>query len=202
VASSSGSVTCWIDQLKAGDPAAAQKVWERYFRRAVALARKKLQGIRRRAADEEDVALSALDSFCRGAKAGRFPQLADRHDLWQHIVLITARKAIDLVRHERRQKRGGGAVRGNSALDREGSSATAGMEQIAGAEPTPEFAAQLTEECERLLGLLDPEMRSIALWKMEGYTNEEIAATLGCVSRTIERKLGRIRTIWNHASNS
>jgi DNA-directed RNA polymerase specialized sigma24 family protein len=201
VASTSGSVTCWIDQLKAGDPAAAQKVWERYFRRAVALARKKLQGIRRRAADEEDVALSALDSFCRGAKAGRFPQLADRDDLWQHLVLLTSHKAIDLVRYERRQKRGGGAVRGDSALDN-GSSAPAGFQQIADPEPTPEFAAQMVEECERLLGMLAPELRAIALCKMEGYTNQEIAAKLGCVARTVERKLRVIRSVWNHANNS
>src|SRR5712692_10097078 len=169
--SSSGSITCWIDLLKAGDPAAAQKLWERCFERLVALARKKLRGIPRRAADEEDVALSALDSFCRGAKRGRYPQLADRDDLWQLLVLITARKAIDLVHYERRQKRGGGAVRGESALLKgEGSSATAGMEQVADAEPTPEFAAQMAEECERLLGMLTkPDLRSIALWKMEGY---------------------------------
>ena len=60
------SVTHWINQLKAGDPDAAQKLWERYFRRLVSLARKK-----RRAADEEDVALSAFDSFCRGAEQDR-----------------------------------------------------------------------------------------------------------------------------------
>jgi DNA-directed RNA polymerase specialized sigma24 family protein len=202
--SSSGSVTCWIGLLKAGDPAAAQKLWEGYFQRLVALARKKLRGIPRRAADEEDVALSALDSFCRGAERGRYPQLADRHDLWQHLVLVTARKAIDLVHYERRQKRGGGAVRGESALLRaEDSSAAAGLEQVADAEPTPAFAAQMAEECQRLLGMLTkPDLRSIALWKMEEYTNEEIAAKLGCVVRTVERKLRNIRAIWNQEIDS
>ena len=68
---SEGSVTSWLDQLKAGDTAAAQPLWEAYFRRLVALARGKLQGAPRRAADEEDVALSAFDSFCRGAEQGR-----------------------------------------------------------------------------------------------------------------------------------
>ena len=67
------SVTQWIDRLKAGDPDAAQELWERYFRRLVGLARKKLRAAPRRAADEEDVALSAFDSFCRGAEQGRFP---------------------------------------------------------------------------------------------------------------------------------
>src|SRR5690349_5237792 len=104
------SVTQWIDRLKAGDPDAAQKLWERYFRRLVGLARKKLRASPRRAADEEDVALSAFDSFCRGAGQDRFPRLHDRLDLWQLLVLLTARKAVDLAQHERRQKRGGGRI--------------------------------------------------------------------------------------------
>src|SRR6185369_9252315 len=112
------SVTQWINQLKAGDPDAAQKLWERYFRRLVSLARKKLRAAPRRAADEEDVALSAFGSFCRGAEQDRFPQLHDRLDLWQLLVLLTARKAVDLAQHERRQKRGGGAVLDEAALSR------------------------------------------------------------------------------------
>src|SRR5262245_62417052 len=47
-----GSVSHWLGQLKAGDRAAAQPLWERYFRRLVALARTRLQGTPRRAADE------------------------------------------------------------------------------------------------------------------------------------------------------
>src|SRR5205823_406810 len=110
--SSTGSITHWISRLKAGDEAAAQKLWECYFERLVRLARKKLRGFPRRAADEEDVALSAFDDFCRCAERGRFPRLSDRDDLWQVLVVLTERKAIKLVHHERRQKRGGGAAQG------------------------------------------------------------------------------------------
>ena len=100
--SSEGSVTRWLGALRAGDPAAAQQLWERYFHRLVGLARQRLCGARRRAADEEDVALSAFDSFYRAAEAGRFPQLADRDGLWRLLVTITARKAAHLVRDEGR----------------------------------------------------------------------------------------------------
>jgi DNA-directed RNA polymerase specialized sigma24 family protein len=192
------SVTQWIGLLKAGDPAAAQKLWQCFFERLVRLARKRLGGGRRRAADEEDVALSAFDSFCRGVRQGRFPQLRDRHNLWPLLVLITARKALDLLQHEGRKKRGGGAARGESALLGPGSSSLpAGLERVVDREPTPEYAAQVAEECRRLLGKLGgAELRSVALWKLEGYTNAEIAAKLGCVEGTVERKLRVIRTIW------
>jgi DNA-directed RNA polymerase specialized sigma24 family protein len=184
---SQGSVTHWIDQLKAGDPAAAQHLWERYFHRLVALARKKLRAAPRGAADQEDVALSAFDSFCRGAERGRFPQLNDRDNLWRLLFALTARKAFDLVRNERRQKRGGGAVR--VAADT--------LEQFLSREPTPELAAQMAEECQRLLDLLgDAELRAVALGKMEGDTTAEIAAKLRRSPRSIERKVQLIRNLW------
>src|SRR5262245_5593415 len=114
---SAGSVSNWLARLKAGDQAAAQPLWEGYSQRLVGLARARLPGAPRGAADEEDVALSAFASFCRGAEAGRFPQVADRDDLWRLLVLFTAHKALDRIRHERRHKRGGGAVGNAGALE-------------------------------------------------------------------------------------
>jgi DNA-directed RNA polymerase specialized sigma24 family protein len=148
------------------------------------------------------VALSAFDSFCRGAEQGRFPRLHDRSDLWQLLVVITDRKAIDLVQHERRARRGGGQVLDEGALAGANSSAEASpLHGIADREPSPEFAAQLAEECQRLLACLDDdELRAVALWKLEGYTIEEIAAKLGCVPRTVDRRLRLIRSTWEKES--
>ncbi len=200
MASSAGSDTDWIRQLEAGDPIAARELWQRYYHRLVPLARSKLRGAPRRAADEEDVALSAFDSFFRGAEQGRFPQLADRHDLWQILVVVTARKAANLIRHEHRQKRDAGRMQSYAvATDSDDAPPLA---DIIGREPTPEFAAQVADEVRRLLDKLkDEELRSVALWKMEGYTNDEIAAKLGCVPRTVERKLRVIRGEWEHETD-
>lgn len=179
------SVTHWLGRLQAGDVAGAQPIWERYFQRLVRLARKKLQGRNPRLGDEEDVALSAFQSFCRAAEKGRFPQLSDRKDLWQILVMLTARKAWALLKHEGRQKRGGGHL------------ADCDVERVIGLEPTPEFAAQMAEDLEQLLKRLNnDELRRVAVWKLEGYSNEEIAAELGCVVRSVERKLWTIRHLW------
>ena len=103
------SITRWFDSLQAGNREAAQELWRHFAGRLIGLARGRLREAPRRAADEEDVVLSAFDSFCRGAEQGRFPQVQDRGDLWNLLVTITVRKASDQLQHERRQKRGGGA---------------------------------------------------------------------------------------------
>jgi DNA-directed RNA polymerase specialized sigma24 family protein len=186
---SDGSVTRWIGRLQAGDPVAAQKLWERYFRRLVGLARRKLQDAPRRAADEEDVALSAFASFCLHAAHGRFPQLADRDNLWQLLVTLTARKAHHLHRDETRQKRGGGKVQSASPEH--------DFDEMIHHGPSPADAALVAEECRRLLEALGEEdLRAVALWKLEGHTNEEIARKLGCVRLTVQRKLRLIRDLW------
>src|SRR5437773_1049298 len=123
--SETGSVSQWIARLKTGEEAAAQHLWEGYFRRLVDRARRKLAGTPLRSADEEDVALSAFDSFCRGAAQGNFPRLDDRDDLWQLLVLIADRKAVDLVHHERRPRRGGGKVLGEADLAAGGEASSA-----------------------------------------------------------------------------
>jgi DNA-directed RNA polymerase specialized sigma24 family protein len=196
---SRNSVTQWIQQAKQGDEEAAQRLWERYYGRMVRLALRRLEGQRRRAADEEDVALSAFHSFCRGAREGRFPRLADRDNLWPLLVTITVRKANELRHYETRKKRGGGKVRGESTLEAppEKDHAAAGLDQFPNQSPSPATAAQVAEECQRRLEALgDKVLQSVALWKLEGYTNAEIAQMLGCVEGTVERKLRTIRSCW------
>jgi DNA-directed RNA polymerase specialized sigma24 family protein len=196
-----GSVTVWIDRLKAGEPQSSQELWERYVDRLLRLARKKFGQAPRRATDEEDVVLSAFDGFFRGVEESRFPQLEDRDDLWQLLVMLTDRKTIDHRRRELAAKRGGGDVRGESAIAERQTqnSDKPGLSQIIDGEPSPEFAAQFAEQVEQLLALLaDDTLRKIALAKMEGFTNAELARDLGLNVRSIERKLHLIRRTWQH----
>jgi DNA-directed RNA polymerase specialized sigma24 family protein len=183
-----GSVSHWIQLLRSGDHAAAQPLWDRYFRQLEALARGKLGARPLAAADAEDAALSAMDSVFRGIERGRFLQLHDRDNLIRLLVVVTARKVAHLVRDQNCQKRGG--ERGAGVMD-------IAIEEVIGNEPTPEFAAQVAEESDRLLNLLGrDDLRRVALWKLEGYTNDEIAEKLGRAPRSVDRKLGLIRSLW------
>ena len=195
-----GSVTRWIADLKGGDAEAARTLWGRYFDDLVRIARDKLRAARRTGADEdeEDAALSAFDSFCAGAARGRFPHLVNRHDLWRLLVVIAARKAWAQAERRGRQKRGGLVrIEAGGALGDDSEHDAPPIDRVAAPDPSPEFAAIVAEEFARLLDSLGEEsLRQVALWKMDGYTVEEIADRLGCARRTVARRLDLIRKTW------
>jgi RNA polymerase sigma factor (sigma-70 family) len=196
----SGSITRYLAQLS-GDRSglrndAAQQIWQRYFPTLLQLAHRTLDPRVRQRADALDVLQDAYNSFCLRQQRGDF-DLKTRDDLWQVLVTIVYRKLRNLARHHRRQRRDyrretSGPVSagdGDDALD------------AAADEMAPDEAVAFAEEMELRLRSLPEPLRQIALWKLEGYTNEEIAGPerLNCSPRTVERKLERIRAIWSAA---
>jgi RNA polymerase sigma factor (sigma-70 family) len=191
--SSDGSVSKWINGLKAGDIEAAQRLWERYADQLIRLARRKLGSAPRSVLDEEDVAQNVFSTICRGAADGRFNNVKSRDELWWLLVAITRQKVADHVRREGALKRGAGRVYAESQMPnaRDGQSAFDG---IMADDPTPDFLAMLDEQFLRLLGLLrDDRLREIVILRLEGYTVAEIATRLSIGIRAVERKLQLIR---------
>ena len=193
--------TIWLSEAKEGTADAQQKIWEHFYKRLIGFARTKLREGSKRMADEDDVVTDAFNAFFSGVQEGRFPKLNDRHDLWQILVMLTARKSADLMRAQLRQKRGAGEVRGESIFLKVSSSAETvelpSFENIAGDDLSAGFALEVADNFERLLSMLpDETLRDIALWKMEGLLNDEIAAKIGTTCRTVERKLNLIRQYW------
>jgi DNA-directed RNA polymerase specialized sigma24 family protein len=195
------SVTGWIGQLKMGDNSeAARLVWDRYFHQLARLAQSWLRTAAGGVVDGEDVALSAIDSFCRGVGEGRFPSLANRNELWKLLYTITARKAFNRRRREAQLKRGGGRVVADIDLGAEGSDGNA-LARFADDELGPELTVAVADEMRHLFAVLEDEsLRVVALLRMEGYTNDDIAAALDCSLRSVERRVQTIRTTWESAS--
>jgi hypothetical protein len=185
-----GSITRWVSDLALRDDDAARHVWDRFFHRLVALAKQQLQRRSWGGVDEEDVALSALDSFIARRGDGAYPQLGSRDDVWKLLAVITRRKALNVMRQEMAMRRGGGQqVRQDFDL------LTAFR-----TEPTPDQAAEVLDEARRLLDVVlanrEPNLRIIALGKLQGEDNIVLAKQLTVSRRTIERKLEMIRLLW------
>jgi DNA-directed RNA polymerase specialized sigma24 family protein len=192
-----GSISKLLSQLKREEALAAQGLWERYAKRLVSLARRRLRGVSGRLRDEEDIALSVFNCLCRGAAAGRFEDLKNRDDLWWLLLRLTQQKAADYYRLEFAQKRGGKSRRSAGDPREFNRTGLATVEQLISREPTPEFVATLEDEQRRLLQLLrNDQLREVALKRIEGYTVVEIADKLNLSTRSIERKLQVIRDTW------
>src|SRR5262249_10907503 len=151
------------------------------------------------AADEEDVVQSAFAGFFLGAERGQYTKLHDRDDLWHLLVKITIHEAQKLVNEQERPKRHSGTRQHSTPSP--GSTDPLRKDEgggpMAEGNPPPDLEVLAKEEFQRLLDRLgNAELRSIAVWKWENYTNEEIASMLGCSPRTIQRKLQLIRNIW------
>lgn len=190
-----GSVTVLLQQMT--DQLAAQTLYERYIQQLVTVANRKLGRVPRAFADGEDVAQSVFQQFFAGFQ--RFPKLNDRRDLWQILLMLTARRCRDQQRRYLSEIRGGGRVLGESALESPAadSSTAPGLHQVPGPEPTPEDADAAVHQLELLLGQLPNEsLRRIAILKMQGYTTTEIAEKVQRCSRTIERAVDAIRQTW------
>ncbi len=188
-------VTEWLRRLEAGHDLAAQRLWDVFFERLVRVAQDRMRTNDRRVADAEDVALSAFASFCRGVENQRFPELTDRQGLWRLLVSITIHKLLHLQRDQNRLKRGGNFRALESFADADRSA----VDELISREPTPEFAAEVAEQYDRWMRALDSEeLTRLATWKLEGFTNDEIAAKCERTTRTVERKLNLIRKILVH----
>jgi RNA polymerase sigma factor (sigma-70 family) len=194
---SSESVSYWIAHLKDGNLDAVQQLWNRYAKRLVNVAQLQLRHAPKRIADEEDLAASVFQSLCRGAATGRFQNIKDRDELWWLLLSITHQKAVNHIRRENAQKRGSRQTQIETDLAGGREIGGFSLDQLMGDEPTPEFLAMLDEQFERLMNLLrDETLRTIALMRIEGYTMQEVADSLGTALRTIERKAHLIRTRW------
>lgn len=190
-----GSVTTWLRALEVGDDDAAKKLWDRYSTSLHAVAKRRMRRLKQRdIVDEEDIVISAFADFCLAARSGRLEGIASRDELWGLLVVVTNRKVGQRIQYTSANKRASVSLVDQQVRNNEIGSR---LERLVAASPTPERQAQLTEQADQLLVRLnDPDLQAIAVLRLAGYTNDEIAAEMGFSRRTILRMLSLIRTCW------
>lgn len=187
-------------RVRAGDESATSELWHQYFERLVRVAASRLPGNLRRVGDEEDIALSAFNSFVAGVKEDQFPELRNPDNLWGLLMTLTTRKLTAHMRRQTRQKRGGGQVRGESVFICPDGEPRGGISDAVSGDESPSIQMELNEACEALLnGLEDEQLRQIAVMRMDGFLVDEIAERLELSKRAVERRLQLIRKIWAEA---
>jgi RNA polymerase sigma factor (sigma-70 family) len=188
-----------LKNLTEGDDQAVAEIFEQSMARLQRMIAKRIPNDLRRHTDEEDVALSVMNSFFCGVRQGdRFQKLDDQNDLWQILGMLTKQKLAKHIRRQKAQKRGSGDVRGESIFTTQDDTSTAGgIENHAITQNDGLDALVGNEEIDMLMARLDSEaLREIAMLKLQGYEHEEIAKQLEISVRTVGRKLQSIRDSW------
>jgi DNA-directed RNA polymerase specialized sigma24 family protein len=189
-ASGEGSVTQLFALLEHGDEAAAARVWERFVPRLLGLARRTLASHPRLNGFADDVVQSVFASFFQQIQAGRLA-VDHRHDLWNLLGVMTVRKARRAIRKENAAKRGGGQVHNEPA-----STPETGVPPLLEAAAGPQWGPEFDLHAEEMLQNLPDELRTVAVLRLMGHTNAEIAQQLDWTVRKVERKLQLIRLTW------
>lgn len=188
--SNPGSITRLISLLRQGNDSAVAQFWERFVPRLLGLARRTLASHPRLNGFADDVVQSVFGSFFRRMQGQQFG-FDDRDDVWNLLAVMTVRKARKTIRRECAEKRGGGQVHNETASTPE-TGASPLLEAAAGPQWGPEFDLH----AEEMLENLPEELRTVAVLRLMGHANAEIAQQLDWTVRKVERKLQLIRLTW------
>lgn len=170
----------------------AEEIWNKYFERLLRFATNQMRGMPKVASDEEDITLSVLKSVCLSIRDGRIKREQERDGLWTLLVVICKRKIANQHAYQRRAKRN---VAKSQSIDNDANL----LHDLRSNEIRPEMLVEFNERLEELFSQLEKDvLKKVALAKIQGFTNEEIAGNLGCSLSTVERKLRVIRGIWSH----
>lgn len=193
---SDGSVSDWLNRLACQDASAERELFDRYFFKLVEFARQRGWSAPGGIEDEEDLALIAMNSFFRRASQGQFPELSQHHELWSLLVTIVIRKAINRHKKDSAVKRGGGRAQWRLPSVDDDEPYWPQIEAVANS-PGPELLAELNDQLQRAFSVLNSDvLKKVASLRLEGFTNQEIAAHLAVAERTVRRKLDLIRREW------
>ena len=177
-----------LDLWRAGDEQAARQLFDTYVERLLALARRRISQRLAGRVDPEDVVQSVFRTFFHRAREGQF-HVADQDELGKLLVRITVHKTLRQVAFHQAAKRN---------LQQEvaqGPEPQQRLQELFDREPTPDEAVTFLDQLEHFLSRLRPQERQILELRLQGFSNDEIAARLGIYDRKIRRAIERVRAL-------
>ncbi|MDB4545003.1 ECF-type sigma factor, partial [bacterium] len=151
----------------------------------------------RRVYDEQDAVQSMFLSLCQGLKADRYPDLQNRDNLWRLMLVMTGRKISKRHRFDRQLKRDNRRLLTDSYFVQNSQDRNSPNLYPSAAEPTPELLAEFADTSSALIEALGTDnLKDVALLRIEGFDDCEIASRLQCSRSTVQRRLVMIRKIW------
>lgn len=202
-----GSVTLLIHRAKAGDHSAADDLLSICIPRLIEIARKFQIAQHSTAKGGSDFAMLASAKFWQGLVEGRLQTLSSRENLWPLLLRMTMQEAKNHARSELTQKRGAGnqvlaSEIPPSSLGSARPTKNARVHEVRREQQLDDIQSpsnETVQELERVsavaefLEALPFDLREVAVLRLLGYRNSEIAACRNCAERSVERKLKLIR---------
>jgi DNA-directed RNA polymerase specialized sigma24 family protein len=190
----SGSVSGWIELIRLGNTVAIEPLLERYFQRLVSFSDRKLRSGIRTSDDGEDIALQVIESVFRKIGRGSYPKLSDRNDLWLVLMVAAQRRVIDKQRKVLRWERHFAPVRTLTDLMEV---LNDDLGEYLSKDDGQRRACEMIDLWDHMLSKLkDPSHREIAMLKLDGYSNRDIAIELKMTPKRVDRAVESILERW------
>jgi len=160
--------------FKAGDDAAGEALFERYFDRLTRLVRSKMGWRLKRVEGSSDVAQSVMRTVFRRSRSDADIHTDAEGSLWPLLAAIAVNKLCNRAKYWQRQRRD---QRREVALDETFDSLERG--------PTPEDVAELEDLIEHLLEPFPERRRRILQLVLQDRPTQEIAEAVQVSQRTV-----------------
>lgn len=178
-----------VERWRAGDEDAATILHERYLTRLLNLVGRHLADKFNSRLDPDDVVQSVFRSIFRLTREGRFEFEGDS-DFWKLLLTMALNKVRNTVRHHQAGKRTPEVESISTSAD----GVDGYIVNRLSSQPTLQEIVSFTDMLEQVLQQLDPDQQLLIQYRIEGYTQKEIAQKLGVDDRTVRRMFSSIRS--------
>ncbi len=177
-----------VKRWRNGDESAATELHDKYLAKLVEFAKQHLNEKFRKRIDAQDLVQSIYRSVFRVTRE-RSIEFTDDTGFWKWLATLALNKTYNRVKYLEAGSRNP-SREGGRAEDASLRAISAGRYR---SMPSSEEVVELADLLETILKALEPTDQQILQFRIEGFTQQEIAERLNVDPRTVRRRLESIR---------